>query len=177
MREPKARGAPVLNRPPGVTEGAHGRFPEKLKLLTFYLNDAMFGVPATDLVEVVRTGPLQAVHGASDATLGLINFHGAAAPVLNLKRLLGMQPAAPGDFNKRLAVRTDAGCACLAVDGIAGFMDAREDAHDRPASVYGPADKKYCKCYVNMGKTLLPVLDLHEILKQARGEFPETAVP
>jgi chemotaxis signal transduction protein len=142
-----------------------------IKILTFRLNNSLFAIPATDIREVNRITHMVQTVEESDSVLGLINFHGKTAPVLNLKQLLKINPMKPKSTAMWLAVEWKETLSCLAVDEVTGFLDLSEhDLDPSPNAPEGPVD--ICvKYYARVGETLLPILDVNLILaKRATGD-------
>ena len=84
---------------------------------TFRLGDQMFGVDITDVKEVNTETTLTRIHHAPPQVLGCVNLRGNIFLVLDIRRLLGLVPAAFGPDSRLLIFKPHVG------DAMAGLVD------------------------------------------------------
>jgi purine-binding chemotaxis protein CheW len=89
--------------------------PEICRFVTFGMDDEIFAVPLNDVREVVRPPAIVAVPMSSPSLQGLANLRGSILPIVDLRRLLRMDPAAHAD-STRVIVIDNHGAIGLVVD-------------------------------------------------------------
>ena len=107
---------------------------------TFHVDDAFFGVDATDVQEVIRTQPMTRVPLASDEVSGLINLRGQVVVAIDMRRRLGMPEPDEGAELLNVIVRTEHGPVSLIVDDIGDVLEADLDeleTHERREGLFG----------------------------------------
>jgi purine-binding chemotaxis protein CheW len=77
-----------------------------------------FGIDLADVAEVLPPVRATPVPGAAAVFAGVINVHGEIRPVLNLRRLLGMEPASKGDLARVILLRKEGREMGLQVDSV-----------------------------------------------------------
>ncbi len=141
---------------------------KRLKGLIFSLNEELHAVPISDIAEVNRIVNLKPAEGAPDWVLGLINLHGETTAVINLKRLLSIEPSNFSHEAMWLAVKKDKSFVCLAIDKVCRFIDLDPETLDEmPTLTEGP-DLKYIKCYARLHDGPIPVLDVKAIVNKRK---------
>ncbi|MCE9582140.1 MAG: chemotaxis protein CheW [Planctomycetes bacterium] len=81
------------------------------------LDNLVFALPISNVLEVLRPLPVEPVPGAPTVVSGLSIIRGEPTPVVNLRRLVGAPPAPPSRF---LVVRAGPRRVALEVDAIRG---------------------------------------------------------
>lgn len=137
---------------------------KKLNVLTFLLNKALLAIPVSDIREVNRMAEIGVVQNTPDYVLGLINFHGETTPVLNLKKLLLIEPSPLNEKGRWLAVKSGKTFVCLGVDELGGFMELDCETFDETPFGAPDFEDKYIKCYARVKKNLIPVLEVKNII-------------
>lgn len=67
------------------------------QFVTFYIEDGQFGVPLSDVQEIIRMPSLVKVPLAPSALLGLANLRGNVLPVASMRRAMDMEDREPDD--------------------------------------------------------------------------------
>jgi purine-binding chemotaxis protein CheW len=82
-----------------LVEGKKGLLKDKhLTLITFYLGDFIFGLPAEKVVEINKDLEITPVPLADEFILGIMNLRGHIVTVMDLQKKIKLQ----GDLNYRL---------------------------------------------------------------------------
>ncbi len=150
-----------LNR---LQESAIPKGEKSLQILTFFLNGHSFALPVGAIREVNRVDRVRPIPGAPASVLGLIDLHGKAVPLINLKRRIGIEPSALHSGCKWIAVREGESSVCIAVDGLHRFycLDAGK-IDDLPSyAVAGGAE--YILYNARAEGKILPILNMETIL-------------
>lgn len=64
------------------------------RYLTFRIGSALYALPASEVIEVIRLPAMARVPQAPPALLGVANLRGTVLPVASLRVMLGLEPAA-----------------------------------------------------------------------------------
>ncbi|MBF0226727.1 MAG: chemotaxis protein CheW [Desulfobacterales bacterium] len=137
-----------------------------IKVLTFLLNNEMFAIPVSDIKEINRIARQKLVKNAPDFVLGIINFHGNIAPLIDTKILLSMEASSFSTKAKWLAVKYENYFVCLVVDEICGYLDINYDLLEKMPSVSNSPNLEYITCYAKIKDDILPVLNVHYLIKK-----------
>ncbi len=138
--------------------------PQRIKVLTFLLNNKSYSAPISDIREVNRLVKCRPVEKAPDWFLGMINFHGKTTPVFNLKRLLSIEPSELDQKAMWLAVENNGSHLCLAVDKVCQFMNMDSHIIDEMPKLANGTDVEHIKYYARVNDNLIPVLDVRGII-------------
>lgn len=87
---------------------------------TFYLNGIMYGLPASDVQEIVPKVPITEVPLAPEHVLGLINLRGQFATVVSLSKLFGLSESS-GDMN--VVCRNGDSVIAFSVDEVGDMLE------------------------------------------------------
>jgi purine-binding chemotaxis protein CheW len=137
-----------------------------MKLLTFFLNEERYAIPIAALSEVNRMVGIRIVPKAPAHVLGLLNLHGAIAPVLNLKKVLQITPWQPAPDAMWVAVKHHNLSVCLAVDKLGRIAAVPDDALADTPTLSKGADTRYLGCCARMEEAIVPVLAVDELLEE-----------
>jgi purine-binding chemotaxis protein CheW len=141
-----------------------------MKILTFILNEESYAIPIADLGEVNRMTGLRIVPKAPAYVMGLLNLHGATAPVLNLKKLLRLRPWQPAPDAMWIAVKHRSIWICLAVDKLGRIVAVPGQALDETPTLSKGVDTRYLKCCARIDEAIVPVLAVDDLLDEKEHE-------
>ncbi len=60
--------------------------------LTFFIEDVMYGLPLTNVLEIISVQPIAKVPGTPEYVKGVINLRGGIVPVLDVRLKFGQMP-------------------------------------------------------------------------------------
>jgi len=60
-----------------------------LAMLLFTVGEQEYGLPVTRVVRIIEMVTIVQIHGVSEVIQGIINFHGRAVPVMDMRHRLG----------------------------------------------------------------------------------------
>lgn len=102
------------------------------RLVTFTLDERLYGVEVSWVQEVLRGLPRTRIPLAPPAMAGLINLRGQVLPAVDLRVQLGL-PARVGDDEPMLVVvRVGGEPLALLVDSIGAVVDVEQDQFEPP---------------------------------------------
>jgi purine-binding chemotaxis protein CheW len=90
------------------------------QISTFLLNGKCYGVPASDVQEIVPKVPITGVPLAPEHILGLINLRGQFATVVSLSRMFGLDDA---ESNMNVVCRSGDTTLAFAVDEVGDVIE------------------------------------------------------
>ncbi|MGD8834744.1 MAG: chemotaxis protein CheW [Desulfobacteraceae bacterium] len=141
-----------------------------MKVLTFFLNDESYAIPIAELSEVNRAAGIRTVPKAPAYVIGLLNLHGAVAPVLNLKKVLQLTLWQPAPQFMWIAVKHRSILVCLAVDRLGRIMEVPRRALDQAPTLSKGAGTRYLKCCARIDDAIVPVLAVDDLLDERQSE-------
>ena len=129
------------------------------QFLTFRLDGAFYAIPVERVREIVRIRPITPVPRLPVEVLGVISLRGEIVEVVDLRRRLGTEPAAPARRSRIIVVYgTDGSIAGLLVDGVNAVLSVEES--DLQAAS-GDAVESLCV----RGDEFVSLLDLDRVLE------------
>lgn len=119
LREAAARGGEAGRDATGQAEALRS-------LIVFSLGSEWYAVDLANVRKILRPVPVARVPGASPEVLGLMNCHGEVLAILDLRRILGAEPAGAATPGKLVVVlhfgQKEAG---IVVDAVGDICDVR----------------------------------------------------
>ena len=132
---------------------------------TFRLAGGDYGVELARVQEVMRSQPVTRLPHAPHAIAGLMNLRGRIVPVVDTRRLLGIDEPRSGDVARRggfVVVRGAEGPVALLVDAIGDVRRAEDTPPSLPAT-----ESPFIARTLALPGQLLVVLDLDRALERA----------
>jgi purine-binding chemotaxis protein CheW len=105
---------------------------QNLQFCTFYLDKLLFGIPLTDVQEVMRHHDITRVPLSPTVVNGLINLRGQIVIAMDLRRQLDFPPFPEGTDPMNVVVRNDDGAVSLLVDEIGDVVEVNVDSFESP---------------------------------------------
>lgn len=135
-----------------------------LQLATFYVGELLLSLPIEFVQEINRNLELTEVPHAPEHVRGVINLRGDVATVIDLRRILGFDPAVVSSHSRNLIVRAGDESIGLWVDRIADIISISSDSiSPSPANVSG-ADGRFFKGVYRTESEIVVILDVDEVL-------------
>jgi purine-binding chemotaxis protein CheW len=133
-------------------------------LSTFFLDGRFFGVPVSDVQEVVQLLPITGVPSAPAAVAGLFSLRGEILTAIELRACLGMPPRGEGQPSVNLVVRHEGEPVSLVVDEIGDVVNLEDRLFEPPPdTLQGPVRSLIGGAY-KLERRLLLVLETARIL-------------
>jgi purine-binding chemotaxis protein CheW len=147
-----------------LVEGKKGVLKDRhLTLITFYLGDFIFGIPAEKVVEINKDLEITPVPLADEFILGIMNLRGQIVTVMDLQKKIKLQ----GDLNYRLnlIIKKDNELLSFLVEKIGDIMEvpvARlEETPDRIEGL----DRDYIENIYQLPDRLLLLLNVNKLFE------------
>lgn len=127
---------------------------------TFVVDDTLYGVDATDVQEILLPQRLTRVPLAPPEVEGLANLRGQVVVTIDLRTLLGLEPAPEGAEVVNIVLRTDHGPVSIVVDEVGDVLEAHDDELDPPPPTLSGPTRELVTAVHKLEDRLLLVLDV-----------------
>lgn len=160
-----AKSAEQASVPEMSVRAADGEQPAagEYHLVSFRIGGEEYGVEIGRVQEIVRVGQVTAVPNAPAYIKGVINLRGRIIPVLDLRKRLDLEAAAPTKNSRIIVVEMGQKVLGLLVDSVAQVVKIPASSVDAP-----PEDVEASRAYVKgIGKIdmrLIMVMELDRVL-------------
>jgi purine-binding chemotaxis protein CheW len=148
---------------------------DALLVSVFRLGDAMFGIPAAQIQEVVQMGSVTPVHHAPPFIVGIRNLRGRIVTVIDLRMRLELGEAGRGSDSRILIVDSEGELVGLLVDRVDdSIFLQKENMSSAPANL-GALQARALRGVYRCPDGLVTLLDHNPILKpteRASGAAP-----
>jgi purine-binding chemotaxis protein CheW len=140
-----------------------------ITLLTFYLGDEWYALPLDQVKVVSKILDITPVPGTSPYVIGVINHKSTIYPLIDMHRLLGLEPS-PVTRSSRLIILTqDQVSFAVLVDAMTDVKQVRQSA--LLSQVRGSIDNTgFIQSEIALPEQLLGLLSLENIVKAVVGE-------
>jgi purine-binding chemotaxis protein CheW len=143
------------------------------KYLVFKLNDNTYGVPLSDVKEVIGMPTMVPVPQSPNYLLGLINLRGRVISAIDLKTKLGMGKGTDVKRPAMILVEGDVTVMGCVVDAISEVLSIKEDEIERQVKENVPVSTTYIQGIARFtDKPMILLLDLKKATDL--GEFGKT---
>jgi purine-binding chemotaxis protein CheW len=137
---------------------------DELEIASFYLGDALMGIPIEQIEEINHQCELTPVPHTPDYVRGLINLRGQVVTVIDLRVALGMDSVDETRQTCNVVVRSHGEQIGIAVDRIADVVRARWSEVEAPPANVAGVDGQYFRGVCKLPEGLLVILDADKIL-------------
>jgi purine-binding chemotaxis protein CheW len=147
-----------------LVEGKKGLLKDRhLTLITFYLGDFIFGIPAEKVVEINKDLEITPVPLADEFILGIMNLRGQIVTVIDLQKKIKLQ----GDLNYRLnlIIKKDNELLSFLVEKIGDIMEVPvAKLEETPDKIEG-LDRDYIENIYQLPDRLLLLLNVNKLFE------------
>lgn len=132
---------------------------------TFFLNGLHFGVPVSDVQEVLRFQDMTPAPLASEVVAGLINLRGDIVTAIDLRRRMDM-PDRPDDMEPmNVVVRAQGEVLSLLVDEIGDVLTVDGEMFEEPPETVEGVARELIRGVFKLDGRLLLVLDTEKTVQ------------
>jgi len=147
-----------------LVEGKKGLLKDKhLTLITFYLGDFIFGIPAEKVVEINKDLEITPVPLADEFILGIMNLRGHIVTVMDLQKKIKLQ----GDLNYKLnlIIKKDNELLSFLVEKIGDILEVPvAKLEETPDRIEG-LDREYIENIYQLPDRLLLLLNVNKLFE------------
>lgn len=125
----------------------------------------LYGLPVSDVQELVRPQIVTPVPLAAPEIAGLINLRGQVVPSIDLRVKLGLPPREPGQSIMNVVVCTPVGPAALVVDSVVDVIEADSTWFETIPDTVSTAAKEFIVAACKLSDRLLLILDVSRVTR------------
>lgn len=139
------------------------------KVLSFYVNNSLFGIRVTLIKEINRNIEYSIVPDTKAQIVGLFNMRGQIVALFDLVQLLCLKEQGPKDRNTCIIIKAnpnDPNQFGFLIDVLGDVIDVDlEDCESLPANVVG-VESEYITSIVKLDEKLMMILDPVKVYQQ-----------
>jgi purine-binding chemotaxis protein CheW len=137
---------------------------ELLQLISFELNDEVFGIDIKAVQEIIRLMPITKVPNSPDFVDGMINIRGRVIPVINLRCRMGMMGKEHDNSTRIIVVELMGNTTGFIVDAVNEVLRIPVSITEAPPEIVAGVNSEYIKSVGKLEDRLLILIDLEKIL-------------
>jgi len=149
-----------------LQEAAATTSADHLQMTTFFLGEALFGISALQVQEILPYQEITPVPLAPQDIRGLINLRGQIVTVLDLRSRFGLERLPDDTVTTNLVVQSDEGTISLCVDTVANVIDVPSERLMTPPGTVRGIAAAYIEHVCQLEDHLLLVVDLKRLIQQ-----------
>jgi purine-binding chemotaxis protein CheW len=161
--------------PAGLAEDIRGLIKQEgreLHLVTFDLGEE-YGVPISQVQEIVRVGNITTVPNSPSYMEGVINLRGRVLPVLNLRKRLKLSATETGKSSRIVVTEVGSKVIGLLVDAVSHVVKAPPELVEEAPEEVLEVDTDYITGVCKLKERLIILLDLEKLLRREKVEVGE----
>jgi purine-binding chemotaxis protein CheW len=132
--------------------------------VTFHLAEEIYGLPVSEVREILRVSSITRVPHAPACVRGITNMRGHVLPVFDCRERLGLPPADPGAESRILVVGSGNRMVGLLVDAAHKVVTINSLAIQKPPADVMSDQSDYIMGVYRQEDQLFILLDLHRVL-------------
>ena len=137
---------------------------QEIQLVIFKIGNEEFGVPISQVREIVRLVPITPVPHAPDFIEGVVNLRGKIVAVIDLARRLNLKAALRSDNARIIVVEVEEDTVGMIVDEVTEVLRiTQENIEQTPELIAAEIHQKYIKGVGKLGERLIILIDLLRI--------------
>jgi purine-binding chemotaxis protein CheW len=135
-------------------------------LATFFVREALCGLDAAGIQEVIRLGPLTPVRHSSPDVAGILNLRGKIVTILDLGMRLGFAPTVPTNDSRIFIIEDRNEFVGLLVDRVDEVVEVERDQWQAPPANVRGGQGQYFQGVYRSGGRAITVLDPGSVLAE-----------
>ena len=159
----------------GLAEGSRENSHEEVKdlhIVTFNLGEE-YGVPISQVQEIVRVGSITMVPNSPSYMEGVINLRGRVLPVLNLRKRLRLSATEMSNASRIMVIEVGNKVIGLLVDAVSQVIKVPLSSVETAPEEVLEVDTDYIKGVGKLENRLVILLDLERLLRKEKIEIEE----
>jgi len=152
-------------------EDADKNIEPKVRLITFHLENEIYGVEVRNVREILLLNQSFPVPGAPDFVMGITNIRGNVLTIIDARRRFNLPSIdltePPFDKSSRMIVMESGDAiAAVLVDGVSDVIDVEKSAIDLNPKIKVNGDSMYIHGVVTHSDDLIIILNVDEFLDE-----------
>jgi purine-binding chemotaxis protein CheW len=142
------------------------------QLVTFRLDDKDFGIPITQVYEIIFVPSISPIPKAPRSIIGVINLRGEIIPVIDLRIQFGQPAATYPSKRQRIVITVSQGKVIgLLVDEVTEVLRVSVESMEALPNSIATVDTEYIKAIYKLPQRIVILLYLDRILSFSEIEF------
>jgi len=137
-----------------------------VQLIVFHLEDEEFGVPISEVREIIATGPVTPIPNSPKFIVGVINVRGEVPVVINLKERFGLRKKKEIESKHIVLTEQDKNLFGLLVDEVTEVLRVEENTITKAPELVTKIHEDYVKGVLTIDNRLILLLDLAKVLSE-----------
>jgi purine-binding chemotaxis protein CheW len=137
-----------------------------VQLIVFHLEDEEFGVPISEVREIIATGPVTPIPNSPKFIVGVINVRGEVPVVINLKERFHLRKRKNIESKHIVLTEQDKNLFGLLVDEVTEVLRVEESAITKAPDLVTKIHEDYIKGLLTVDNRLILLLDLAKVLSE-----------
>jgi purine-binding chemotaxis protein CheW len=154
-----------------ILEGI-GNEPDELQLVTFTIGE-QYGVPISQVQEIIRVGNITRVPNSLPYMEGVINLRGRVLPVLNLRKRLKLPEKDISQESRIVVVEASTKVIGLLVDSVSHVIKVSPEVVERAPEEVLEVDSDYITGVCKLQNGLVILIDLERLIRRENIEIPQ----
>jgi purine-binding chemotaxis protein CheW len=154
-----------------ILEGI-GNEPDELQLVTFTIGE-QYGVPISQVQEIIRVGKITRVPNSLPYMEGVINLRGRVLPVLNLRKRLKLPEKDISQESRIVVVEASTKVIGLLVDSVSHVIKVSPEVVERAPEEVLEVDSDYITGVCKLQNGLVILIDLERLIRRENIEIPQ----
>ncbi len=142
------------------------------QLVTFSLGEK-YGVPISQVQEIIRVGNITIVPNSPSYIEGVINLRGRVLPVLNMRKKMSLPASDLTKHSRIIVTEVNNKLIGLLVDGVSHVIKVDVEQIEAAPEDVLEVDTDYIKGVIKLQDQLIILLDLEKLLRREKLELKE----
>jgi purine-binding chemotaxis protein CheW len=135
-----------------------------LQFIGIRLGKEMYGIPVEKIREIAKPLQIASIPGTAPHIMGLMNLHGEILCVVDVKVLLNMGRAIPGENSRVVVIKTAEGLVGVFCDEVIDIYDIVKKNIETALSTLSAEISGYIQGQVQIDCGLMGILDMEGLL-------------
>lgn len=135
-----------------------------LQFIGIRLGKEQYGIPVEKIKTIVKPLQITSIPGTAPHIMGLMNLHGEILCVVDVKVLLNMGKAIPGENSRVVVIKTAEGLVGVFCDEVIDIYDIVKENIETALSTLSAEISSYIQGQVQIHNGLMGILDMERLL-------------
>lgn len=146
------------------------------QLLTFRIENTEFGIPVTDVYEIIFVPEVTSIAKSPESIIGVINLRGQVIPVIDLNMQFVKSQAIPSRKQRVIVTQSQGKTVGVLVDEVVEVLRFDETNRVPAPDALLTMDTQYINALYKLGQRIIVLLKLEQLLNLSEREFIENAI-
>lgn len=137
---------------------------ERLKIVTFHVNDEEYGVDISMVNSIERMTKITRVPNVGEHVLGVMNLRGNVIPVIDLRKRFQLESREFDEETRIIVIGLQDLEVGVVVDSCGSVTDILRKDIEPPPSTISDVDAAYIQGATKLGNRLIVLLDMEETI-------------